>query len=120
MMKIFAGALLVALSSAAMAGEGTVRPSGSTPGSADLTQTNCEIIASTETAKIRLSKDVEGAYNCSSTAAGFGTAHPQGKGKRFGASSNGGAIDERTATISDADTASTAAAAAALAAKNAS
>jgi len=55
---------------------------------------SCDMVASTETATIQLSKDVVGSIDCTSTAAGIATAHPGGKGNVYGASSNGGKLSE--------------------------
>lgn len=121
-LKKIAFALMISASPMAFAASGTISGSA-TGGSASLTVAECEMIASGETANIKLSKEVEGAYNCDASAAGVGTAHPQGKGKSYTASSNGGAITETSASsgkFTNASAASTAAATAAAAGQAAS
>jgi hypothetical protein len=83
-------------------------------GKTALTPTECAMIATGQTANIQLSADVTGSYDCSSSNAGVGTAHPKGKGKSYMASSNGGKIAETSAS---ADFASVAAAQAAAGAR---
>lgn len=65
-----------------------------TGGKTALTQTECGMIATNETANVQLSKDVTGEYDCSTSAAGVATYHPQGKSKTFSVSSNGGKLSE--------------------------
>jgi hypothetical protein len=63
-----------------------------------LTQAQCGVIGAAETATIRLSAGVAGAYECSDTVAVIGTFHSQGRGRTYIASSVGGAITENTST----------------------
>lgn len=65
-----------------------------TGGKTPITQTECGMVATGETANVQLSKDVTGAYDCSTNAAGVATHHPQGKLKTYSASSNGGKLSE--------------------------
>ncbi len=82
---------------------------------------NCDMVSTSEVANIQLSKDVVGAIDCTSTAAGVATAHPGGKGRTYGASSNGGKLAETgSAEFANAAAAQAAAGTAATAARNAS
>lgn len=71
--------------------------------SAALTQTQCGVVGAGETATIRFSAGVAGAYECSATVAVVGTYHSQGRGRTYVASSVGGAIAENTSTNVAAD-----------------
>lgn len=80
-----------------------------TGGKSTLAPAQCLMITTNQTAVIQLSADVVGAYDCTAAAAGVSTAHPKGKGRVFGASSNGGKIRD-TATFTEGDAAAAAAA----------
>lgn len=122
MKKLIVGLSLLAASSLGFASTEVAQSSDGIP-SANITQTQCGLVASGETAKLRGSKDVKMYYACSTAAAGVGTAHPQGKGCSFGASSNGGALTKlcnSSGKFDDASAAGTAAGTAADTAKDAS
>lgn len=66
-----------------------------TGGKTALQNGQCSMIATGETANVQLSKDVTGAYDCSSgNSAGVATHHPQGKIMTYSVSSNGGKLVE--------------------------
>lgn len=73
---------------------------------------NCTMLPEGATATLRFSKGVAGAWACSTTAAGVGAHHPQGKQFTFSASSAGGAVTKAAGTsAADAATAALTAAA---------
>lgn len=111
---------LLAISAATAANAATTGGSATASSSFSLTTTDCEGLK--EAVTIQLSAANFGAVSCpSASTAGVGVANMKGKGKRYGASSNGGAITENTDTsIVDATTAAAAAATAAGAAAGSS
>lgn len=122
MKKMIVGLSLLAASSMVFAQTALTNDATTGIASVDLTNTLCPLVATGETAKIRGSKDVKISYACDASAAGLGTAHPQGKGCSFGASSNGGALAKVCNTagkFNDAAAAGTAAGTAATTAKTA-
>ena len=114
---LFSTLLLVSSVGFAQTALSTNAVTSTNPTKTALTQTQCGMIAANQTATIQLSNEVMGSYDCSTSAAGVGTAHPKGKGKSYMASSNGGKVVETSATAdflttgaaqSAADTAATA------------